>query len=80
VLDVGQLIQGMDGLLRRTLPEHIEIEIVQSGGLWKTEVDPGQLESALFNLALNARDAMPDGGALTIEVANAALDDAYVAS
>lgn len=80
VLDVGQLIQGMDGLLRRTLPEHIEIEIVQSGGLWKTEVDPGQLESALLNLALNARDAMPDGGALTIEVANAALDDAYVAS
>jgi len=80
VLDVSQLIQGMDSLLRRTLPAHIEIEIVRSGGLWKADIDPGQLESALLNLALNARDAMPEGGALTIEMANVALDDEYVAS
>ncbi len=80
VLDVSRLIQGMDSLLRRTLPETISVELVRAGGLWKTEVDPGQLESALLNLALNARDAMPAGGSLTIEVANAALDDDYVAS
>lgn len=80
VMDVSQLVQGMDSLLRRTLPESIAIEIVRGGGLWKTEVDPGQLESAILNLALNARDAMKDGGALTIELANAALDDDYVAS
>ncbi|MBC7738080.1 MAG: PAS domain S-box protein, partial [Candidatus Saccharibacteria bacterium] len=80
VLDVGQLMRGMDGLLRLTLPENIEIEIIHAGGLWKTEVDAGQLESAIINLALNARDAMPDGGHLTIEMANAALDDDYVAS
>ncbi|WP_093117699.1 PAS domain S-box protein [Salinihabitans flavidus] len=80
VLDVSQLIQRMDSLLRRTLPENIEIEIVRSGGLWKTQIDPGQLESALLNLALNARDAMPEGGALTIEMANATLDDEYVTS
>lgn len=80
VMDVSQLVQSMDSLLRRTLPENIAIEIIRSGGLWKTEVDPGQLESALLNLALNARDAMIDGGSLTIEIVNAALDDDYVAS
>ncbi|ODS97570.1 MAG: hypothetical protein ABS49_09720 [Erythrobacter sp. SCN 62-14] len=80
VMDVSQLVQSMDQLLRRTLPANIAIEIVRSGGLWKTEVDPGQLESALLNIALNARDAMPDGGSLTIEIANAALDDDYVVS
>lgn len=80
VMDVSQLIQGMDRLLRRTLPENIAIEFVRAGGLWKAEVDPGRLESALLNLALNARDAMANGGALTIEIANAALDDDYVAS
>lgn len=79
VLDVAQLIQGMDGLLRRTLPENIDIEIVRSGGLWKIEADTSQLESALLNLALNARDAMPEGGSLTIEMANTMLDDDYLA-
>lgn len=79
VLDVGQLIRGIENLLRRTLPESIELEVIHFGGLWKIEVDPHQLESALLNLALNARDAMPDGGALTIEMSNVVLDDAYVA-
>lgn len=80
VLDVGSVVYSMEGLLRRTLAENIDIEIVRGGGLWQAEIDPGQLESALLNLALNARDAMPDGGHLTIEITNAALDDDYAAS
>lgn len=79
VLDLGQLISEIDPLLRRTLPENVEIELVRAGGLWKAEVDAAQMESAILNLALNARDAMIDGGQLTIEVANAMLDDEYAA-
>lgn len=74
---VANLIAGMDQLLRRTLGEQVEIEIVRGGGLWTAMVDPAQLESALLNLCLNARDAMPDGGRLTIETANAHLDEDY---
>ncbi|HEX4861658.1 MAG TPA: response regulator, partial [Rhizomicrobium sp.] len=75
--NVGRVIQEMTDLLRRTLGERIDIECIAAGGLWNTFIDPGQLEGALLNLAINARDAMPDGGKLTVEVANAFLDDAY---
>jgi len=77
--NVGRVIQDMTDLLRRTLGERVEVESIIAGGLWNTFVDPNQIESAILNLAINARDAMPDGGKLTLEVANAFLDDAYAA-
>jgi signal transduction histidine kinase/PAS domain-containing protein len=77
VINIGRLVIGMDELLRRSLGEAVEIETVVSGGLWNTLIDPTQLENALLNLAINARDAMRDTGKLTIEVGNAFLDDAY---
>ncbi|MBX6324008.1 MAG: PAS domain S-box protein, partial [Rhodospirillaceae bacterium] len=80
VLDLNKLVLDVEKLLRRTLGEHIDIETVMHAGLWKVHVDPGQLEAALVNLALNARDAMPEGGKLTIETANARLDDSYAAA
>ncbi len=76
-VDTHQLLAGMDGLLRRTLPEDIDLELVRAAGLWPALVDPAQLESAVLNLVLNARDAMPGGGRLTIETANAWIDQAY---
>ncbi|HVV64755.1 MAG TPA: response regulator [Rhizomicrobium sp.] len=75
--NIGRVVQDMAELLRRTLGEAIEVECVIGGGLWNALVDPGQTESAILNLAVNARDAMPGGGKLTIEVANAFLDEAY---
>ncbi len=78
VLNVGRLIQGMDDMLRRSLGEEIEVETVVSGGLWNTAVDPTQIENAVLNLAINARDAMDGPGRLAIETGNAYLDDAYV--
>ncbi len=77
--NLGRLINDMTDLLRRTLGERVEIESIVSGGLWNTLIDPSQVENAILNLAINARDAMPDGGKLTIEVANAYLDDSYAA-
>ena len=76
-IDVNRLVAGMSDLLRRTLGEPIAIETVLAGGLWRVEADPNQLENALLNLAVNARDAMSGGGRLTIETANTRLDEAY---
>ncbi len=78
VLNLNRLVGDMSELLRRTLSERIELETVLAGGLWSINADPHQLESAIVNLAVNARDAMPDGGQLTIETANTHLDEAYV--
>jgi PAS domain S-box-containing protein len=75
--DINRLVTGMSHLMRRTLSENIAIETVLGGGLWPVDVDAHQLESALLNLAVNSRDAMPAGGKLTIETANAHLDEAY---
>ncbi|HEX3710423.1 MAG TPA: CHASE3 domain-containing protein [Pseudolabrys sp.] len=77
IIDANRMIADMSDLLRSTLGEHIRIEVVSAAGLWHSHADSHQLESALLNIAINARDAMPDGGKLTIETANAYLDDAY---
>jgi signal transduction histidine kinase/CheY-like chemotaxis protein len=79
-LDANRLVSGVCELLRRTLGENISLETVLAGGLWPTFADANQLENALLNLALNARDAMPNGGKMTIETANCYLDEAYVHS
>ncbi|OWJ88611.1 hybrid sensor histidine kinase/response regulator [Haematobacter massiliensis] len=77
VVNVGRFISGMDELLRRALGEGVEVETILGGGLWNTFIDQAQVENALLNLAINARDAMEGSGRLTIEVANAHLDDDY---
>lgn len=77
VINIARFIGGMDDLLRRSLGEAVEVEVVTSGGLWNTYADPTQVENALLNLAINARDAMSGSGKLTIEMGNAALDQEY---
>jgi len=76
-IDVNNLISGMSDLMRSTLGEQIQIETVMAAGVWTASADPHQLESAILNVAINARDAMPDGGKLTIETGNTYLDEAY---
>jgi len=77
VVRIGRFIAGMEDMLRRSLGEEIEVETVISGGLWNTLIDTAQVENAVLNLCINARDAMDGVGKLTIEVGNAMLDDHY---
>jgi PAS domain S-box-containing protein len=79
-VDADKLLAGLSDILKRTLGPRIEVEMIRGAGLWRTRVDPNQLEHAVINLAINARDAMPEGGKLTIETANASLDEAYAAA
>ena len=77
---LNRLVSGMEDLVRRTVGPAIAVEVVTAGGLWATLVDPNQLENALLNLCINARDAMPEGGRLVIETANRWLDDRAAAA
>ena len=78
-LRIDRLVADTASMLRRTLGERVEIEVVNGGGLWTALIDANQLQNAILNLAVNARDAMPDGGKLTFELANTALDATYAA-
>jgi PAS domain S-box-containing protein len=80
VINVGRFVRGMDDLLQRSIGETVDIEVIVAEGLWNTLADPTQVENALLNLAINARDAMDGTGKLTIEASNARLDDTYTAS
>ena len=76
----NQLLQSMDALLKSALGEGIDLQVVCGSGTWPISVDPNQLETAILNLAINSRDAMPDGGRLTIETTNAYIDEGYAAA
>jgi PAS domain S-box-containing protein len=76
-LSANRMVSDMSEILRRTIGETIRLETVLAAGLWKVHADANQLENAVINLAVNARDAMPDGGRLTIETANSHIDDTY---
>jgi two-component system cell cycle sensor histidine kinase/response regulator CckA len=80
VLDLNEVLAGMDKMLRRVVGEDIELTSLPAASLGRVNVDPGSIEQVVMNLAINARDAMPTGGKLTLETANVVLDDAYVKS
>ncbi len=80
VLDVNKLLSHLSVFLKPSLGEEMQLEVVGGGGLWQVEADAAQLETAILNLAVNARDAMPSGGKLTIEASNVYLDEIYCAS
>ncbi len=79
VLNLNTVVGGLEPLLRRTLGEHIDLVVTLGPVLWPVKADPGQLEQVLVNLAVNARDAMPGGGKLSIHTDNSVVDDAYAA-
>jgi two-component system cell cycle sensor histidine kinase/response regulator CckA len=78
VLDLNAIVSEMDRMLRRLITESVYLDVRLESGLWRTKTDPGQVQQVIMNLAVNARDAMPSGGTLTIETANAILDEHYV--
>jgi signal transduction histidine kinase len=78
VIDINGRVQEINELLKRTLGERISVKTIVSDGIWPVQVDVGQFENALINMAVNARDAMPDGGSLTLETQNVNVDDEYV--
>jgi PAS domain S-box-containing protein len=78
VLDLNGVVSGMDGMLRRMIGEDVDLRTLKGEGLWRVKADPSQLEMVLMNLVANGRDAMPDGGKLTVETMNVEIDEAYV--
>ena len=77
LVDVNQLLVGLSDFFRRTLGENVDLEIVAGAGVWQVEVDPSQMEAAILNLVVNAKDAMSEGGKLTVETSNAFIDETY---
>ncbi|TVS18587.1 MAG: response regulator [Gammaproteobacteria bacterium] len=80
VVNPGRMLQQIEPLLRRTIGANVAVELVQSAALWDVEIDVNQFDNAILNLALNARDAMPDGGRLSIEATNTRIDEHYAAA
>ncbi len=78
IVSLNELVTNMENLLRRLIGEDVDLETRCAAGLWAAQIDPGQFEQVIINLAVNARDAMPRGGHLTIETSNCTLDDTYV--